>query len=215
MTASNVQTGVVVQAKDLIVVMYMCSGTVTPTCSDNAAGGTNIYSQAGIAQGSTDGLAGTITCFKANAKAGGTLTITCLTESVPVIIVHVYSGGVNDYAVDGTFGAYLDPSDTTTHPSTSRSTANAIDAIVCGWWASNTAESPTTSGGWTRQELENSAYGTTSASCDIITSSTGNYSNTIAGTASQQYLSLITAFNALSPPGTPGVNIPIYLKHGE
>jgi len=214
---SNAVASVVVQADDLIVVIYSFGVNATPTCSDNANGGTNTYTQAGISQGTADGTACTVISFWAKAKASETLTITCTSETAPVIAVHVYSGANITAPVDG-FTAKTDSSDTTSHTSGTDNTGNANDVLVCGWYQINTAETPTTSGGWTRRTLQNSGYGETACSCDYIVSSTGAYSCPLNGTYSVEYVSLIVGFKALDGGGrytVPGLNVPVFNKQGE
>ena len=74
-TYAAAQAGVAVVAGDLIIVgTSNDSGSTTNSCSDNASGGTNTYSQVGT------GYAGgncVVNIFYAIAKASETLTITC------------------------------------------------------------------------------------------------------------------------------------------
>ena len=108
LTAGNAQTSVSVTANDLILVfLRFAASTGTPTCSDNASGGSNSYSRVGKEQATIDGDNGSIFCFMATAKATATLTITCTSETAPDICVMVYYGATS-YAINIAAAGFAD-----------------------------------------------------------------------------------------------------------
>lgn len=201
---ANAQSGVVVQAGDLIIVGYSYNvGTdQSPTISDNAGGGTNTYSTriAGFTAGGP--FPSFANAWYAIAKASETLTITCSAVADNGISVHVVSGAnttlaqVQDgSAVTGTTSA------ATSHTSSDIATGNANDYLWILWYQENTADTLTENGtGFVQQTQQGNHYHST---FDLIVLSTGNYHDAVTSGASSEYGYILLAFKADSVVETP------------
>lgn len=193
----NSQTGVSVQAGDLIVVAvsYGVASLSNSGVTDNAAGGSNTYATGpALATAMNVGSAET---YYAIAKATETLTVTYGSSPNDV--------GIHVHAVQGPFASLatvLDASNTaataagTSSTGASIATSNANDYLFSFWWQENTGETLTENGqGFTKQSEQT---GHTSATFDRDVSATGTYNDAVTSTTNQARNNIIAAFKYAS-----------------
>lgn len=136
----NQPSGIQVVAGDLIIVGCTYNNSLQSTsCSDNASGGSNTYSQVGTgidnsATGATsDKAAGQV--FYAIAKATETLTITVTSQADIGVIVHLVSGADQNIAtVLDTYAAASISAASTSLTSSSISTAQSNEYLFAMWF---------------------------------------------------------------------------------
>jgi hypothetical protein len=191
----NAQTGVAVVAGDLIIVCFSYNVDIaTDNCSDNASGGTNIYSQVG--SGATDtAVPSSGRMFFAIAKASETLTITVTNRTDIGMSVHVVSGMTQILAsVLDTYNSSFTASGTG-HTSSSITTANASDYLIVFWFQEATSAQLTENGtNFTIRTDQSTAH--YHATFDRSVTSTGTYQDTVTAGATSRWVNIIAAFKA-------------------
>lgn len=142
----NSVSGIAVTAGDLIVVTPYSYSNVnqSPTCTDNAAGGSNAYTEAGTGVGNSGGSTSAYGHqFWAKAKATETLTITCTAENDNGIHVAVYTS-TNGFPTNPTDGAAVTSSESTSSTSHTSGAASPTggDSVIlaCGWFQETTKD---------------------------------------------------------------------------
>lgn len=197
--------GIAVTIGDLIVVFGSGYSAGTLTCSDNAAGGTNSYTNTGQFDVAATppwgaGMKGAI--FWAKAKATETLTVTIAGISDLGLSVHVYSGVAPSSPQDGSTVTLAEPSASTSHTSPNITTGTANCVIVAFVFQEIAAAS---SSAWT-----NSFVGRTSQSghvhhtADRVVSSATTYSTGFTSSVSQPYAWILAAFKEEAPTNPVG-----------
>lgn len=184
-------TGVVVQAGDLIIVAthaYATNNEVT-TLSDNAAGGSNTYTQSGTGGGSA--ATGSAHLFYAIAKASETLTIVANSASPSsfCVLAHVVANAAQSSPlISGAIG--VDASSRSSHTSALYNNLTSQNAYIFNMFAENSyAAVFTDTSGFTQGTQLLSAnptsFGkvvTTASSSNAQTATTvGNYTAIYAG----------------------------------
>ena len=217
LTPTYQKTGVSVVAGDLIVICYAYnnSSNQNPSCLDNAAGGSNDYSHR------IDGTVETVGSyasfghmFYAVAKATETLTITCTNESFPILTILVYSGTLGAIStVFDSSNTSADGSSSITHVSSSITTSNAADLLICFYYSEQGAgtNAPTDNGtGFTLRQYLASAYGM--MSFDKIVSATGTYYCSMNTYSTTGLGNIIAAFKSAAPTKPTQSQL---MRHGD
>lgn len=189
----NAQTGVAVVAGDLIIVGYVYNAALASiTCSDNASGGTNTYSQVGT--GYTETTSPTSAhVFYAIAKATETLTITCTSKTDNGLSVHVVANMNQTLAsVKDTSGSTSESSLSSSHDSGNITTTNASDYIFVLWASEWGVRTWTENGTGFTKETEQSGH--SHATFDRVVSGTGIYHDATTTNSSNYAVAIIAAF---------------------
>jgi hypothetical protein len=195
----NAQTGVAVVVGDLIVVGYTYGAAVDAACActDNAAGGTNTYNQAGTGQAgpTTDPSSGATTganVFYAIAKASETLTITCTTKNDAGISVHV----VRDTRL--TLADVLD--DVQSSRETANSTLHTAASVTASgpaylfvlWFEENTSSALAENGTNFTERTEQSTH--VHGTYDRCVTGAGSYADAMTSVANTGFANIAAAF---------------------
>ena len=195
---ANSIASVSVVANDLIIVCASYNETLAAvSCSDNASGGTNAYSEVGTGLDHPAGLEGDSSghMFYAIAKATETLTVTVSNHADAGMSVHVVSGNNTTLgSVLNTYNVKADTSEGTSHSSESITTDNANDYLICFWFQEHSASTHTENGTSFTIRSEESTHA--HATFDRIVTGKGTYSDAITTSASVRYGSIIAAFKA-------------------
>lgn len=201
------QAGVAVVAGDLIIACASTynGGIVTPECTDNAGGGSNVYSKITGTE-IADVAKGYGYIFYAIAKASETLTISVsnLSSLDPGVSVHVAPGA------NQALSSVLDTSNTSqgtpsagSISSASITTNHADDYIIVYWYEQMESITATENGtSFVKQTEKSDHY---HSSFDRIVSGTGTYHNSISVSSSYGFGNIIAAFKAADAI----VNIPV------
>lgn len=197
-------------AGDLIIVGFTYDlATATATCTDNAAGGTNAYTQYLTGGNFFTNALISIHLFYCIAKATENLTVTCAATGVsatqfPQVHVHIVSGALQNVATVLDIAAFDtgEGASGTTHTSAAITTTVA-DTYIFTLWAEDMIASSLTDDNQAFILDYNMNGSTIGSTFHKIVSATGTYSQNATSTATAFYGNVIAAFKmatALVPP---------------
>ena len=195
--SSKVQTGVVVQTGDLIIVsIHTNGGLQTASCADSASGGTNTYSQVGSGVGQAAGGSNEQHVFYAKAKASETLTVTVTTSAgSPYIWVQVVSGVSASLAtVLDTYANYAETVTTITDHASANATPSTDNSYLFCQWGQNDQACTTTDVATGFSNAGNQLYGITPYYKNVTSS--GTYYSSCRSTSASAFISILAVFKA-------------------
>jgi len=203
----SAQAGVVVVVGDLVIIGYTY-GAAAPaavTCTDNAVGGSNAYSEA-KSQAGGDGLSSGHV-FYAIAKSSETLTITCTAESDPGIAVHVVSGVAPPLAAVLTAVNSGTTASGTNHVSASVTPPNDQNYLFVLWFEESAPAALTENGTGFTEKIEVTSHQHSTYARNVLVA--GTYNDAVTSAASVAFGNIIAAFKAEInyPAGSRGFNL--------
>jgi hypothetical protein len=196
--ATNIQT-ISVIAGDIILVFYSAANSnILSTCTDNAVGGSNVYTVYRDPTYAHFFPNASVSCdvFTAVAKANETVTVTVTSDGSAVddIAVQVISGALNSSYID-TSVVYKDAAaSASTFAGASLTTTNPNDYLSC-FWISDAAGVTWTENG---QGFTIANQSITGANSYRIVSSTGTYNDAVTTSGATLAASVIVALKAAS-----------------